>query len=137
MVRERFAAPLVLVFERNRLQPTPASLGATALARQAVTRAAKARPGTAVPLAVRVRGERVRAYVERLAERWNRATVDSRLYLRELQAVRHEGRHRPVVRPRRRDEGDRVGRSSATGARRSGSGAKRSSPRSRARASGR
>jgi hypothetical protein len=52
--------------------------------KQAVNRAARARAGTRVPLSVRVQGARVRAYVARLAERWDREAVDSRLFLRGL-----------------------------------------------------
>jgi hypothetical protein len=84
VVREAFARPLVVIVDRSRLLPTRASLGATALVKQAVGRARRAPAGTAVPLAVRVRGERVRGYVTRLAERFDRTPVDSRLYLREL-----------------------------------------------------
>jgi hypothetical protein len=83
-VRNAFAAPLVLVFEGHRLQPRPAAFGAAALVKQAVLRAGKARPGTTVPLAVRVQGGRVHAYVDRLSERWDREPIDARLSLREL-----------------------------------------------------
>jgi lipoprotein-anchoring transpeptidase ErfK/SrfK len=84
VVRQAFAEPLVVIVNRSRLLPTPASLGARALVKQAVARARNARAGTAVPLAVRVRGERVRAYVERLAKRFDRTPVDSSLSLRGL-----------------------------------------------------
>jgi hypothetical protein len=84
LVRETFEQPLVLIFARNRLQPSPAPLGAKAYITQAVNRARRARPGRAIPLTVTVRGARVRAYVDRLAERFNREPVDARLFLRDL-----------------------------------------------------
>jgi hypothetical protein len=84
VVRTAFQTPLVLVFERHRLRPTPVALGATARIKQAVDRARRARPGTAVPLTISVRGARVRVYVARLADRFDREPVDARLFLREL-----------------------------------------------------
>jgi lipoprotein-anchoring transpeptidase ErfK/SrfK len=86
-VRAAFAQPLRLVFERHRLTPTPATLGATALVTQAVGRAMTARPRASVALPVRVHGASVREYVAGLAERWNREAVDSRLFLRRLTPV--------------------------------------------------
>jgi len=86
-VRRAFQQPLLLVFGRHRLRPTPSTLGATALVKLAVGRAVTARPRTSVPLPVRVQGARVREYVARLAERWNRDAVDARLFLRKLQPV--------------------------------------------------
>src|SRR4051812_6446190 len=83
-VRAAFALPLGLVFERHRLQPTPATLGATALVKQAVGRAMKAKARTRVTLAVRVKGSLVRAYVGRPAERWNRVPAASPPSLRAL-----------------------------------------------------
>jgi hypothetical protein len=84
LVREAFEESLVVVFARNRLQPTPASLGARAYVTRAVNRARRARRGAEIPLTVTVRGALVRAYVARLAERFDRESVDSRLFLRGL-----------------------------------------------------
>jgi lipoprotein-anchoring transpeptidase ErfK/SrfK len=84
LVRAFFQRPLVVVFARHRLQPPPALFGATARIKQAVERARRARAGTAVPLVVTVRGDRVRSYVALLARRFDREPVDARLFLREL-----------------------------------------------------
>jgi lipoprotein-anchoring transpeptidase ErfK/SrfK len=82
LVRTAFAAPLVVLFNGRTLQPSPAQLGTIAYVKQAVNHARRAAPGSQVPLVVRVRGERVRAYVAHLAERFDREPVDSQLFLR-------------------------------------------------------
>ena len=87
VVRTAFAAPLVLRFDGRVLRPPPARLGATAYVRGAVNRARAAAPGTAVPLFVRVRVAAVRAYVAKLARRFDRKGVDARLVLRRLRPV--------------------------------------------------
>ena len=84
VVRTAFRAPLVLVFQRRRLQPTPQELGATAQVQRAVDRARRAAPGTRVPLVVRARSERVRAYLAKLARRFARKPGEARLFLRRL-----------------------------------------------------
>ena len=83
-VRTAFETPLVLRLGRFTLKPRPEDLGATAYVQAAVDRARRAPPGTDVALVVRVDGARVRAYVEKVAERFNREPVDSRLFLRRL-----------------------------------------------------
>jgi len=85
VVRIAFSAPLVLVFERHTLQPTPRSLGATAYIQAAVRRASRAAPGTNVRLVVHVQGERVRTYVDKLALRWDRVSVDAQLSLKGVE----------------------------------------------------
>ena len=87
VVRTAFAAPLVLRFDGRVLRPSPARLGATAYVRGAVNRARTAPPGTAVSLLVRVRVAVVRAYVAKLARRFDRKGVDARLVLRRLRPV--------------------------------------------------
>jgi lipoprotein-anchoring transpeptidase ErfK/SrfK len=84
LVRTAFAAPLVVLFDGRTLQPSPARLGTIAFVKRAVNRARRAAPGTGVPLVVRVRGKRVRSYVARLAQRFDRRPVDSQLFLRGL-----------------------------------------------------
>ncbi|MGH3104347.1 MAG: L,D-transpeptidase family protein [Gaiellaceae bacterium] len=84
VVRTAFGAPLVLGFDGHTLQPSPADLGATAYVQGAVDRARKAPPDTEVPLVVRVQGGKVRGYVAKLARRFDRKPVDSRLFLRKL-----------------------------------------------------
>ena len=82
VVRTAVAAPLVILFDGRTLQPSPAQLGTIAYVRRAVDRARRSAPGTNVPLPVRIRSARVRAYVARLAQRFDRDPVDSRLFLR-------------------------------------------------------
>jgi lipoprotein-anchoring transpeptidase ErfK/SrfK len=84
LIRTAFAAPLVLRLGTRTLQPTPTSLGAAAYVKQAVNKALRAGADANVPLFVRVEGVRVRAYVAGLAKRFDRAPVDSRLFLRGL-----------------------------------------------------
>ena len=84
LVRSRFAARLPIRIAGRRLEPTPQALGAVAYAQNAVAKARVARPRTSVPLTVRVDGRKVRAYVEKLALRFDRRPVDSRLLLRNL-----------------------------------------------------
>ena len=84
VVRAAFEAPLVLTLDGRSLAPTPASLGAIAYVQSAVIRARTAPVGTDVPLVVRVQGARVRAYVKKLARRFDRSAVETRLVLRRL-----------------------------------------------------
>ena len=83
-VQRAFSVRLPLLVAGHRFAPTPARLGATVYARRAVDRAKTAEPGTSVQVVVTVRGQRVRAYVARLAERFDREAVDSTLLLRNL-----------------------------------------------------
>ena len=63
-------------------------------------RALDAGPGTRVPLLVRVRGALVRAYVGRLAKRFERAPLDSLLRLRNLRpSITRERVGRSLSRP--------------------------------------
>ena len=87
IVRTAFEAPLVLVFDGRTLQPSPADLGATAYVQGAVDRAKTAAPGSDVPLVVRVRGDRVRAYVAKVAKRFDRGAIDARVVLRRLRPL--------------------------------------------------
>ena len=86
-VRAAFTRPLVVVVGGRKLQPTPSVLGATAYVKPAIERARRATPGARVQLYVRVRGASVRAYVARVARRFDRAPVDARLTLRGLRPV--------------------------------------------------
>jgi lipoprotein-anchoring transpeptidase ErfK/SrfK len=83
-VREAFAAPLPVVVAGRRLAPRPTAFGAIAYAKPAVERARSAQSGAVVPMLVRVRGQLVRAYVARLAIRFDRRPADSVLRLRNL-----------------------------------------------------
>jgi lipoprotein-anchoring transpeptidase ErfK/SrfK len=83
-IDESFSQPLLLVVRSHRLAPEPAQLGALARIGEAVARAGSAAPGTQIPLAVSVKGRRVRAYVGRVAKRFDVQPVDAQLYLRNL-----------------------------------------------------
>jgi lipoprotein-anchoring transpeptidase ErfK/SrfK len=85
VVRAAFEAPLVLAVGTHRIEVKPANLGAVAYARNAVSRARFASPGTAIPLGVNIDGSRVRREVASLATRFDREAVDSTLLLRDLQ----------------------------------------------------
>jgi lipoprotein-anchoring transpeptidase ErfK/SrfK len=85
VVRAAFDAPLVLVVGAHRIEVKPAGLGAVAYAKNAVSRARVASPGTAIPLGVNIDGSRVRREVASLAKRFDREAVDSTLLLRDLQ----------------------------------------------------
>ena len=84
LVRTSVDAPLQLVFQNTTLEPLPASLGATFYVQGAIDRARRAEPGSEVDLVVRVRGDKVRAYVAKVAKRFDRPAIDSRLVLRRL-----------------------------------------------------
>jgi hypothetical protein len=83
-VGDSLSRPLVLIVARHRLAPLPSQLGAVARIGEAVSRARSAAPGTRVPLDVQVRRGRVRAFVARLAKRFDAAPVEPRLFLRRL-----------------------------------------------------
>jgi lipoprotein-anchoring transpeptidase ErfK/SrfK len=100
IVRAAFEAPLTLAIADSVLMPTPESLGAVAYVQNAVKRALTAAPGTEVDLFVQVRGQAVRDYVARLAQRFDRAAVDSRVVLRKLRPfLTKEQAGRAVDRP--------------------------------------
>jgi lipoprotein-anchoring transpeptidase ErfK/SrfK len=85
VVRAAFDAPLVLAVGVHRIEVAPAKLGAVAYAKNAVSRARLAAPGTAIPLGVNIDGSRVRRQVAGLVKRFERPAVDSTLILRDLQ----------------------------------------------------
>lgn len=81
-LQSSFAQPLHLVVGRTRLAPTREQLGAVSYLQGAVARAKSAASGAAVPVRVAVKGAILRAYVARLAQRYDRAAVDAKLRLR-------------------------------------------------------
>jgi lipoprotein-anchoring transpeptidase ErfK/SrfK len=84
IVRTAFEAPLVVAVAGKILQPSPASLGGVGYVQNAVAKARVAPPDSAVPLTVRVDGRKVRAYVAKLARRFDRGPKDARVILRKL-----------------------------------------------------
>jgi len=81
-VREFFARPLLVRAGKSTLRVTPKQLGAAAFVGDAVKRARSTRPGGNVPLAVRAPRGPAERYLARLAKRFDRTAVDSRLLLR-------------------------------------------------------
>jgi lipoprotein-anchoring transpeptidase ErfK/SrfK len=91
VVRAAFNSPLVLTIGAHRIEVSPARLGAVAYAKNAVSRARFAPPGTAIPLGVNIDGSRVRRLVTSLGKRYNREAVDAKLLLRDLEPFITEG----------------------------------------------
>ncbi|MGE5274828.1 MAG: L,D-transpeptidase family protein, partial [Verrucomicrobiota bacterium] len=91
VVRAAFNSPLVLSVGAHKVEAPPARLGAVAYAKNAVSRARFAPPGTAVPLGVNVDGSRVRRLVASLGKRFDREPVDSKLLLRDLKPYITDG----------------------------------------------
>jgi hypothetical protein len=88
IVRDSFARPLLLVVDsKTRVTVQPTTLGVKAQFDKAIRRARVARPGASVPLDVRVPLERVRAYVDRLARRYDVSPRDAEVKLRGLRPV--------------------------------------------------
>ena len=82
-VRAFFARPLtVRIAGTSRLVASPKALGASAYVGDAVKRARISRPGANVPLKVAAPLPAIERYVRRLAVRFDREKVDSRLLLR-------------------------------------------------------
>ena len=79
-----FARALLIQYGSASFEVSPDELGATAAVAAAVERARAAAPGTALPLGVTVDRDAVRAFVARLARRFDRKPVDARLALRRL-----------------------------------------------------
>src|SRR5262249_20776777 len=79
-----FRRPLVVRFASSTMQVTMQQLGASARVESAVRRAAKASPGSTVPLDIKIVRSRVTSFVARLAERFDRESIDSELFLRQL-----------------------------------------------------
>jgi lipoprotein-anchoring transpeptidase ErfK/SrfK len=83
-VQQVFQTPLELELGATRVLVTPDLLGAVPAIDKAIERALTAAPNTAVPLAVSVTGEKTAGFVAKLAQRFNRAPLDSKLFLRHL-----------------------------------------------------
>jgi len=87
-----FNLPLTLAIGTARVTVTPDVLGATPVIDKAIERALAAQPNAAVPLGVSVVSGTVAQFVSNLAQRFDRAPVDSKLALRNL---------RPLLSPER------------------------------------
>ena len=83
-VQEAFDVPLELRLGTTRIIVTPDVLGAAPNIQRAVDRALVAAPYTAVPLGVAITSGKPAEFVAKLAQRFDRTAVDSKLYLRAL-----------------------------------------------------
>jgi lipoprotein-anchoring transpeptidase ErfK/SrfK len=83
-VHYEFNLPLTLMVGTTRVQVTPDVLGATPVIDKAVERALAAQPNQAIPLGVSVVSGTIADFVAQLAQRFDRAPVDSKLSLRNL-----------------------------------------------------
>jgi lipoprotein-anchoring transpeptidase ErfK/SrfK len=81
-VQQAFDSPVELRFGATRILVTPDLLGAQAAVQPAVAEAASAPPDTVVPLSVTVDQAVTAAFMAKLAKRFDRAAVDSKLFLR-------------------------------------------------------
>ena len=81
-VQAAFELPLTLQFDRTTITVSPALLGLRVSADSAVARALSAAPGTALTLRAGYDATRVRSLIGKLATRFNRTAVSSRLLLR-------------------------------------------------------
>jgi lipoprotein-anchoring transpeptidase ErfK/SrfK len=83
-VLQAFQTPLELELGATRILVTPDVLGAAANIDRAIERALVAAPDTAIPLGVALTNGKIADFVQRLADRYDRAAVDSKLSLRRL-----------------------------------------------------
>lgn len=84
MLASEFGRPLTLAIGTARVSVTPDVLGATPVIDKAIARALLAQPDAAVPLGVSVVSGTVASFVANLAQRYDRAPLDSKLALRNL-----------------------------------------------------
>ena len=82
-VLDSFGRPVVLRFERTTIQVTPSLLALTVPIDSAIARALTVAPGTQLALRATVDRRLVRSFVAKLAARFNRKPVPSRLLLRD------------------------------------------------------
>jgi lipoprotein-anchoring transpeptidase ErfK/SrfK len=83
-VQEAFATPLDLRLGSTTVLVTPDLLGASPNIERAIERALVAQPYAAVPLGVAITSGKPLEFVTKLAQRFDRAPADSKLYLRAL-----------------------------------------------------
>ncbi len=86
-VQNAFPQSLHVTVGRTRLAASRSALGATDYLWSAIRKAKSAAPGADVEVATAVRGAAVRAYVAKLAQRFDRAPVDATLRIRDVKPV--------------------------------------------------
>ena len=84
VVQQAFQTPLELKLGTTRVLVAPDVLGAIPIVDKAIERALAAQPNTAVPLGINAPGSKITEFVKKLAQRFDRTPVDSKLYLRRL-----------------------------------------------------
>jgi lipoprotein-anchoring transpeptidase ErfK/SrfK len=92
MVEVAFAQPVQFVWGGTRWTADPAKLGARARIDPALEQALVAPPGSDVDLVVTVSGKTVRAYVDKLIKRFDRAPRDATVRLKHLKPLISEAR---------------------------------------------
>jgi hypothetical protein len=83
-VQQAFQTPLELELGTTRILVTPDILGAVPAIDKAIERALAAPENTEIPLGVTVSADKAADFVAKLAQRFDRAAVDSKLILRHL-----------------------------------------------------
>jgi lipoprotein-anchoring transpeptidase ErfK/SrfK len=83
-VQQAFQTPLELKLGTTRILVTPDVLGAVPVVDKAIERALVAPPDTHIPLGVNAPGSKITEFVKKLAQRYDRMPLDSKLYLRRL-----------------------------------------------------
>ena len=94
-IQQEFQKPLRLAVGSTLVLVTPDVLGATPVIDKAIERALVAQPYTTIPLGVTVVSGAIADFVAKLAQRFDRPAVDSKLYLRNLRpwlSTEHGGR---------------------------------------------
>jgi lipoprotein-anchoring transpeptidase ErfK/SrfK len=86
-VTTSFERPVILRYRTTTISISPDLLGARAKVDRAIAIAQSAAPGTAVPLSVVVGQRSISAFLQKVATRFARDPVDSRLFLRHLAPV--------------------------------------------------
>jgi vancomycin resistance protein YoaR len=82
-----FNRPIVLRLDKTKISVTPDLLGTTVSADSAVAKALTVPPGSTLGLRAAVNRPLVKAFVERVAARFDRKPVDSRLLFRNFKPV--------------------------------------------------
>jgi lipoprotein-anchoring transpeptidase ErfK/SrfK len=83
-VQQSFQTPLELNLGSTRVLVTPDILGAVPGIDTAIERALAALPNTAIPLSVTVDTHKTSDFIAKLGQRFDRASVDAKLFLRHL-----------------------------------------------------
>jgi lipoprotein-anchoring transpeptidase ErfK/SrfK len=86
-VLDSFSRPVTLRFQRTRIEATPSLFALTVPIDSAIARALTVAPGTTLALRATVNRTLIRGFVAKLAARFNRKPVDSRLLFRNVKPV--------------------------------------------------